>query len=132
MEINTRVQNQINQLTVTVNSILKAAKGSQVDTGHLYETLLSRNRMLMMELQNLMLAITLAKLSIVIPNILDHADLRSVWLEEPTNTPIGDLISVSSVKVLQSDNGLHFIIKFPKVKFTCKKITTSKKALHYG
>lgn len=122
VEINNRVQSQINQLTVTVNTILKAAKDSQIDSGHLYETLLARDRMLMMELQNLMLAVTLAKLKIVSPNILDHADLKSVWLEEPTDTPIGDLMSVSSVKVLQSVNALHFIIRFPKIKFSCKKI----------
>jgi len=79
--------------------------------------------MLMMELQNSMLAVTLAKINIVSPNILDHADLKSVWLEEPTNTPIGDLMSVSSVKVLQSSNALHFIIKFPVIRFACKKIT---------
>jgi len=48
-----------------------------VDTGHLYETLLSRNRMLTMELQNLMMAISLLKVNIVSPNILDHAGWRS-------------------------------------------------------
>jgi len=78
--------------------------------------------MLMMELQNLMLAITLAKANIVNPNILDHSDLKSIWLEEPTNTPIGDLMSVASVKVLQSINTIHFIIKFPKIKKACRKI----------
>jgi len=91
VQINTRVQDQINQLTFTVNQILKASKDRQIDTGHLYETLLARNRMLSMELQNLMLAITLAKANIVSPNILDHADLKSVWFEEPTDTPIADL-----------------------------------------
>jgi len=50
IEINTRIQSKINELTSTVNQILKVAKSSQVDTGHLYETLLSRNRMLTMEL----------------------------------------------------------------------------------
>lgn len=123
IEINTRVQVQINKLTSTVNQILKVTQNSQIDTGHLYETLLARNRMLSMELQNLMLAVSLAKANIVSPNILDHADLKSIWLEEPTNTPIGDLMSVSSVKVLQSPNSLHFIIKFPKIKFSCRKIT---------
>jgi hypothetical protein len=76
IEINTKIQSQINKLTATVNLILKAAKASQIDSGHLYETLLARNRMLMMELQNLMLAVTLAKMNIVSPNILDHADKR--------------------------------------------------------
>jgi len=87
IKINTRVQNRINQLTTTVNQILQTHKNIQIDTGHLYETVLARNRILMMELQNLMLAVTLAKNNIVSPNILDHADLKSVWLKEPPIPP---------------------------------------------
>jgi len=112
VSINTKVQNKINQFTITVNQILKIAKNSQVDTSNLYKTLLVRNRMLVMELQNLTLDNTLAKVNIVSPNILDHTDLKSVWLEEPTNTPIGEFLSVASVKILQSTNSLHFIVKF--------------------
>lgn len=78
----------------------------------------------------LMLAITLARINIVSPNILDHEDLKTVWLEEPTDTPIGDLLSVSSVKILQSRNILHFIIKFPKIKLAGKKITIFPVADH--
>lgn len=70
-----------------------------------------------------MLAISLVKVNIVSPNILDHIDLKSVWLEEPTYTLIAELLSVSSVKVLQSNNALYFIISLPKVKLACKKIT---------
>jgi len=56
---------------------------AQIDSGHLYEMLLSRNRMLTMELQNVLLAIALAKVNIVSPSILDHADLEGMWMEEP-------------------------------------------------
>jgi len=49
--------------------------------------------MLTMELQYLMMAISLAKVNIVSPNILDHADLESIWMEEPTDTPIKDILS---------------------------------------
>jgi len=76
-----------------------------------------------MELQNLMLAVALAKINVVSPSILDHADLESVWMEEPTETVIKDVLSVASVKVLQSINILHFVIKFPKIKSACNKIT---------
>jgi len=85
--------------------------------------LLARNRMVIMELQNLMLAVALAKINVVSPSILDHADLESVWMEEPTETVIKDVLSVASVKVLQSINILHFVIKFPKIKSACNKIT---------
>jgi len=76
-----------------------------------------------MELQNLLLAIALAKVNIVSPSILDHADLKGSWMEEPTDTPIKDILSFASAKILQSINILHFIIKFPKIKSACIKIT---------
>jgi len=76
-----------------------------------------------MELQNLLLAIALAKVNVVSPSILDHADLEGMWMEEPTDTPIKDILSVASEKILQSINILHFIIKFPKIKSACIKIT---------
>jgi len=123
ININSKVQDQINNITSTVNQLLRSAKGTQVDTGHLYEMLLSRNRMISMELQNLLLAIALAKANIVSPSILDHADLEDIWIEEPTDTPIKDLLSVASVKILQSDNLLYFVIKFPIIKSSCIKIT---------
>jgi len=61
-----------------------------------------------------MLAVALAKTNVVSPNILDHADLKNVWMGEPNDTP---------VKIVQSINVLHLIIKFPKVKLACRKIT---------
>jgi len=123
ISINNKVQDQINNISPTVNQLLRSAKEAQIDSGHLYEMLLSRNRMLTMELQNLLLAIALAKVNIVSPSILDHADLEGMWMEEPTDTPIKDILSVASVKILQSINILHFIIKFPKIKSACIKIT---------
>jgi len=53
-----------------------------------------------------MLAITLAKINIVISSILDRDDLESVWVEEPTDTPISEIFSFASLKVLH--NVLHF------------------------
>jgi len=64
------------------------------------EMLLSQNRMLTMELQNLLLAIALAKVNIVSPSILDHADLEGMWMEEPTDTPIKVILSI-----LKGENG---------------------------
>jgi len=58
--------------------------------------------MLTMELQNLLLAIALANVNIVSPSILDHADLEGMWMEEPTDTPIKDILSVASVKIFPS------------------------------
>jgi len=85
--------------------------------------LLPRNVMIAMELQNIMLAVALAKVYIVSPSILDHAELKCVWMEEPTETAVKNVLSVASFKILQSVNFSHFIIKFPKIKSACNKIT---------
>jgi len=110
ININNKVQDQINNIFATVNQLLRSAKGAKIDSGHLYEMLLSRNRMLTMELQNLLLAIALAKVNIVSSSILDHAVLEGMWMEEPTDTPIKDILSVASVKIFQANNILRFII----------------------
>jgi len=106
IKIYTRIQSRINQLT-TVNQILQTHKNTQIDTGHLYETLLARTRILMMELPNLMLAVTLAKNNIVSPNILDHAERTHKYPHRGSYT----------------HNIIHFIIKFPKIKVSFKKVT---------
>jgi len=76
--INSETQKQINKLTDTINNIIKARKNDLVDTPHLSEALLARNRMLSTEIQHLILTITLSKSNIVNPTILDHADLKSL------------------------------------------------------
>lgn len=120
--INTETQKQINQLTSTVNEIIKAKKANLVDTPHLYEALLARNRMLTTEIQNLILTITLARSGIVNPTIFDHNDLKSILNEHPPEVPIVNLMEASSIKVLQSENIVHVLITYPKIKSVCNKI----------
>jgi len=98
--INTRVQDQINKLTETVNVIISNEKTKQIDTGHLYETLLARNRILILELEALMLSVTLAKIEIVNPAILDSTDLKNLLNEHSTDITITDLMEVAYIKVL--------------------------------
>ncbi|KPU81751.1 uncharacterized protein Dana_GF27280, partial [Drosophila ananassae] len=121
--INTETQKQINKLTDAVNEIIKAKKNNLVDTPHLYEVLLARNRMLITEIQNLMLTVTLAKSNIINPAIFNHEDLKSVLVDHPTEVPVISLIEASNIKVLQSDNIIHVLIAYPKIKFNCKKVT---------
>ncbi|GBP98456.1 Retrovirus-related Pol polyprotein from transposon gypsy [Eumeta japonica] len=121
--INTKTQAQINQLTETVNVIIKNSKAKQIDTGHLYETLLARNRIIISELETLMLAITLAKIGIINPALLDSADLNKIINIKPsTNITVTDLMEVSYIKVLLDENYLVFFIKYPRIKLECKKI----------
>lgn len=76
--------------------LLRSAKESQIDAGLLYELFLSQNRMIAMELHNLMLAVALAKANTVSPSILDHADVESVCIEKPTETEIKEVLYVAS------------------------------------
>lgn len=124
IEINTKLQIKIETLTNAINTIIKNTKKEQIDTGNLFEILLARNRMILMDLQNLILSVALAKLNIVNPTILDQEDLKLLNdSEQYTNVSISDLISVSSIKVILSEEFLYFIIKYPRPQQLCKKIT---------
>jgi len=116
--INSETQKQINKLTDTINNIIKARKNDLVDTPHLFKALLVRNRMLSTEIQNLILTITLAK---YYSTILDHADLKSLIEQD---IPIVSLIEVSKIRVLQSENIIHILIAFPKVKYNIAQCIT--------
>lgn len=80
MILNTRTQEEINKLTETVNVIVRSANDRQVDTGHLYETLLSRYRIAISEIETLITTISLAKVGIVNPLNLDFEDLKEIVL----------------------------------------------------
>lgn len=122
IEINSRTQEQINSLTSTVNQILNVKKREEIDTAHLYETLLTRNRILTLEIQNLMIAITLAKVNVVNPAIIDSDDLEAILSKSSAEVSVTQLFSAARVKVLADDEVLSFVISFPRPKITCKKI----------
>jgi len=121
--INTQTQNKINELTEAVNKIIKAKQNNIVDTSHLYEVLLARNRILITEIQNVMLTVTLAKANIINPAIFNQNDLKSVFVDHPTEVPIISLLEASNIRVLQSDSIIHVLIAYPKIKTICKKVT---------
>lgn len=112
--INSETQRQVNKLTDAVNEILKAKKNNLVDPPHLYETLLARNIILINQISNLILTITLAKANIIYPTILN---------EHPIEVSIVSLSEASKIKVLQSENVVHILIAYPRVKLICKTIT---------
>lgn len=121
--INSETQEKINKLTDAVNEIIKAKKNDVVDTPHLYETLLARNRILINQISNLILTITLAKANIINPTIFEHNDLKAILNEHPLEIPIVSLTEASKIKVLQSENIIHILIAYPRAKFICKKVT---------
>lgn len=120
--INTKTQDQINKLTDTVNKIIENSKPENIHTGYLYETLLARNRIIITEIETLMLSITLVKVGIINPVLLDSNDLKEILQISSTNTTVTDLLEVSLIKVLLYNEMLYFLIKYPKPRLVCKKI----------
>lgn len=120
--INTKTQNQINKLTDTVNKILENSKSLQIDTGHLYETLLARNRMIIAEIETLLLSVTLVKIGIINPVLLDSTETQQILQLNSANVTVTDLLEVSFIKALLDNKLLHFVIKYPKPELECKKI----------
>lgn len=65
----------------------------KIDTGHKYETVLVRNRIIITEIQNVMLSITPAKFNIISPVVLDpvvldHLDLDNIFNDQLTGTTV--------------------------------------------
>lgn len=122
--INTEIQKEINSLTVTINKILKATKQREIDTGHLYDVLMARNRAIITELDNLITSITFAKVGILSPILLDGNEVNSIIGNEHfTNLTVADVIAVARIKILQYNNIIYFLIRYPIPKFRCKKVT---------
>lgn len=103
--------------------MIRVESRERINAPHLYETLLARNRIIALELENLIIAITLAKIDMVNPVIFGSTDLQSIFQEVFTGLSLAQISSVASVRVLGSDRLIHFILSFPKPKLVCKKIT---------
>lgn len=122
--INTEVQKEINSLTTTVNKILKVEKQREIDTGNLYDILLARNRAIITELDNLITSITFAKIGVLNPILLDSNEVNFIIKNEHfTNLSVADVMAVAKIKILQYNNIIYFLIRYPIPKFRCKKIT---------
>lgn len=91
--INTKIQVQINQLTDTVNQILRTTKESKIDTGNLFGLLTARNRAVITDLENIIYSIVLGKVNIVNPIILDTKEISKILITElAANVSISDII----------------------------------------
>lgn len=105
-----------------LKKLLRIQKPEQINTGYLYETLLARNIIIIAEIETLMLSVTLAKIGIIDPILLDSEDVKEILQISSTNTTVTDLLEVSFIKVLLDNEMLYFIIKYPKPRLVCKKI----------
>lgn len=106
-------EQKINQLTETVNKILQVSNSKMTDTGHFFETLAARNRMLSTEIGNLILTFTLEKVNVINPAIVYHSDHPTILTDQVTGTSITDILKVSNIKVHSKDYVINVIIQFP-------------------
>lgn len=102
--------------------MLNKAKTTDIDTGHLYDLLNGRNRAIIRELDNIALSITLGKLQMINPVLLDSSEVNFILKSEVNlNISISEIIVNSKLKILQDENIITFLIKFPKIKSICSK-----------
>jgi len=59
---------------------------------------LAKNRVIIQELENLILAITLSKLNVISPIILNDVDVKEIESKHPTNVSVSDILEVASIK----------------------------------
>lgn len=78
----------INNLTDFINAILKISKSKQIDTGHLYEILLKRSRIIISEMKSLVLTDTLTEMGIINTMLLDSRDINIIVNKHSTNATI--------------------------------------------
>jgi len=75
------------------------------------------------DLENLIFSITLAKVNLINPVILDKFDIKEINHEKFTNFSITNLLEVSQIKAFQNNDIIHFLIKYAKPNLVCKKIS---------
>jgi len=82
---------------------------------HFYASILAKYRMIITNLEDLILTVTLAKINLI------SIDIKELSNEQLTNTSITDLLEVSHIKAFQKYELLYFLIKYPKPLLSCKK-----------
>jgi len=121
--INSELQRQINNIADTLNTVLSQQKKVTENGGHLFELIMQRNRMISMELNNIIYSVMLAKLQVINPILLETAEIENIFSNNnKNNLSLSEVMSVSSIKVMQNEEIIVFVIKYPIVKETCELI----------
>lgn len=66
--------------------------------------------------------LTIAKSESLNPTIFDHNDLNSLIDKQLNWTNNWSLLEASNIKVIHSENIIHILIAYPRVKSICKKV----------
>lgn len=123
IDINTQIQNKLDEITDTINNLNINALGKQ-GTADNYEKLTSimsrRNRIIINNLSNNIYSLILAKNNIVNPLILSIEEIELIEMKENIVTEISDLLNVADVKMYYQNDTLVYLIKIPKVQEICQ------------
>lgn len=82
------------------------------------------NKLIITELQNMIQTITLAKVGILNPAILNLQDIQEITDHEHESLTLTDLMDVSKFKIIQDKDVIIIYIKYPIIKKNCKLYET--------
>jgi len=97
-ELSIKFQERLNTLTNSMNQIQKV---DREEGTHLLEIILAKNRIVITDLENILMGLTLAKLNIVGPAILDSSDISEFKDKQPTNISLVEILEVSRISVFK-------------------------------
>lgn len=83
-----------------------------------------QTKLIILELQNLINTITLSKLGIIHPALLNSKDINEIVKTENISLSISDLLDVSRIKILQNKDLIVILIKYPIIIRKCKMFET--------
>jgi len=88
-ELNIKFQKRLNALTNSMNQIQKVDRDEET---HLLEIILANNRIVITDLENILMGLALAKLNIVSPAILDSSDISEFKDKQPTYISLVEIL----------------------------------------
>ncbi len=117
-ELNIQFQERLKELAIAMNQIQKYETNKET---HLLEIILAKNRIIITDLENILMGLTLAKLN----SFSRWCRRKRIQRQTAININISlvVILEVSSISVFQNFVILHFLIKFPNPKLVCKRIT---------
>lgn len=121
--INSALQDKINELTERINELQRTYNMPNVigeDELILLELIAARNGDVIFFLNQLALAITLAKANIVNPIILDNVEITHMLENEMVPLSVDNILKSSNISVFQNDNIILYTIKVPLINKFCK------------
>lgn len=83
-----------------------------------------RNKLIVIELQNIVQTIALAKTGTLNPAILNLEDIKEITQHEHGSMTITDLMDASEFKILQNEEVIVVFIKYPIIIKNCKLFET--------